>query len=410
MKKKIIGIFVMTLLIGPAVLSVSACTGFTASDGEKVLVGTNMDWSQGFNMFLNFFPAEEGKYGRVTIDFHFPFDLEPFPYDPNYIVPKEGMNDQGLFCSIFITPYLFAKNSKDKPIFYSDDPDYYKYAFWTAYCLAKCSNVSEVLDVFDDYNLEYMAGFQAFYADRHGDSLIIEGDDIVYREGDFQVITNFIQTHPELGWYPCWRYNTAVSMLENMTNLSVDYFRSICNATTQRTTVQSYVYDLRQEKIWINYMQDFNKVVEIDLNEELVKGRNRIYIGSLFEPEGNQGPGIPEAPTGDISGSPGEIYSYSIRKIKDPDGDQLSYKWDWGDGNFSQWITAPKTGMYLSADYNWSEEGTYEVRVKAMDMYGCEGEWSDPLVVSMPKNKSINLFNPWFLRLIQRFPYLKYII
>ena len=93
MKTKIIVIFIFTLLITPAVLSVSACTGFTALKDEKVLVGTNIDWSQGFTMYLHFFPVEEGKYGRVIIDFHFPYDLDPFPYDPNYIVPKEGMND-----------------------------------------------------------------------------------------------------------------------------------------------------------------------------------------------------------------------------------------------------------------------------------------------------------------------------
>jgi hypothetical protein len=84
--------------------------------------------------------------------------------------------------------------------------------------------------------------------------------------------------------------------------------------------------------------------------------------------------------------------------------------WDWGDGNFSQWISAPNIGVYLSADHNWSEEGTYEVRVRAMDMYGSEGEWSDPLIVSLPKNKSITVFNPWLLRLIQRFPILELLI
>ena len=157
-------------------------------------------------------------------------------------------------------------------------------------------------------------------------------------------------------------------------------------------------------------MKEFDKVVEIDLNEELAKGKNRIYLGSLFEPEGNQGPDKLEAPTGNESGLPGEIYRYSVRKIKDPDGDLLSYKWDWGDGTYSHWIPAPAIGTYLSADHNWTEEGTYEVRVKAMDMYGSESEWSDPLVVSMPKNKSFNEFNPWISRLIQRFPILKLLL
>ena len=30
------------------------------------------------------------------------------------------------------------------------------------------------------------------------------------------------------------------------------------------------------------------------------------------------------------------------------------------------------------------------IQVKAKDVYGAESEWSDPLPVSMPKNKAIN--------------------
>ena len=109
MKKKLVSILVMTLLIGTVVSvvnSASACTGFTASEGEKVLVGANLDWSQNFDMYMHFFPAEEGKYGRVIIDFKFPMDMEPYPNDPDWIVPKEGMNDQGLFYSVFLAPHL----------------------------------------------------------------------------------------------------------------------------------------------------------------------------------------------------------------------------------------------------------------------------------------------------------------
>lgn len=36
---------------------------------------------------------------------------------------------------------------------------------------------------------------------------------------------------------------------------------------------------------------------------------------------------------------------------------------------------------------------SYEVFVKARDMYSDESEWSNPLVVSMSKNKSMNYFN-----------------
>ena len=392
----------MTLLIGTGVSvvnSVSACTGFTASDGEKVLVGANLDWSQNFDMYMHFFPAEEGKYGRVIIDFKFPMDMEPYPNDPDWIVPKEGMNDQGLFYSVFLAPHLVPENSNDKPIFYSDDPDYYDHAFY-AYCLAKCTTVAEVLDVFDDYNLVGMADFQCFVADRNGDSVVIEGDEIIYREGDFQVVTNFYLSQNPDPPYPCTRYRTAVSMLEDMNDLSVDYFRSICDATHVKTTVHSNVYDLRQEIFYVNYNNNFEKTLEFDLNEELAKGERRIHIGSLFDSEENNPPDKPDAPTGEASGEPGIDYEFRGKKTDDPDGDRTMYLFDWGDGTDSGWLNPSMFGNF-KATHNWTERGTYEIRIKGKDIYGRESEWSDPLSVTMPKNRAIN--RP-FLNFLENYP------
>jgi hypothetical protein len=326
----------------------------------------------------------------------------------------QGINDQGLFYDTYYTPYLLPVNSSDKPDFSSDDPEfnYYGLGGGLSYCLAKCTTVSEAIDLILQYNLEGWTTTQLFLVDKYGDSAIIEGDDIIYRNGDFQVVSNFYHSHPELGGLgnAYERYAIAVSMLENMTDFSVDYFTSICNATHQRSTDFSNVFDLKQGKIFSNYMKDFENTVEIDIDEKLTKGRYRVYLGSLFEPEGNQGPSKTDAPTGNETGSPGGEYRYSVRKVKDPDGDSLSYMWDWGDGTFSNWIPAPATGVYLSAYHIWDMEGTYEVRVKAMDMYGAEGEWSDPLVVSMPKTKSLSVFNLWISRLIQRFPILELLL
>ncbi|MCJ2514093.1 MAG: hypothetical protein LN408_06630, partial [Candidatus Thermoplasmatota archaeon] len=107
--KKIIGILVVTLLIGTVVStvnSVSACTGFTASEGENILVGTNFDWKLTFNVYMHFFPAEEEKFGRVIFDMNFPIQMESYTNNPDWIAPLQGMNDQGLFYHLFWTPEL----------------------------------------------------------------------------------------------------------------------------------------------------------------------------------------------------------------------------------------------------------------------------------------------------------------
>jgi hypothetical protein len=413
MKKKFVSILVMTLLIGTVVSvvnSVSACTGFTASEDENVLVGTNFDWSHNFDVYMHFFPAEEGKFGRVIFEFNFPLDIPIYPIDPDWILPKQGMNDQGLFYDLYLTPFLLPENSNDKPIFNSDDPDYYQHAFW-AYCLAKCATVPEVLDVFDDYNLMGLAESQCFFADRNGNSVIIEGDNIIYKNGDFQVVTNFyLSQHPDPP-YPCWRYDTAVSMLENMTDLSVDYFQSICNATHQKTTVHSNIYDLNQEIFYVNYYKNFENTLEFDLNNELAKGERRIHLGSLFDSEDNNPPEKPEPPTGETSGEPGVDYEFKGKKTNDPDGDRTMYLFDWGDGTDSGWLNPSMVGTF-KATHNWTERGTYEIKIKGKDVYGRESEWSDPLAFSTPKNKPY--INTPFLRFLENhlhmFPLLRQLL
>ena len=408
MRKKIVGILICMLLIGAIVSvvnSVSACTGFTASEGDNILVGANHDWTPNFNVYMHTFPAGEGKYGRVIFEFNFPYLVEPYPYDPDYIVPKQGMNDQGLYFDLLYAPDLLPVNSSDKPLFDSNDPDYYQFAFW-AYCLAKCSNVSEVLDVFDQYNLEGMSFIQIFCVDKYGDSVIIEGDDIIYREGDFQVVTNFLQSHPELGGYPCNRYDTAVSMLENMTDLSNEYFRSICSATHQKSTVFSNVYDLTHGIFYANYYKNYDKTLGFDLNEELAKGEQKIHLGSLFEPDDNKPPEKPAAPTGEIYGNSRVDYDYAA-KTTDPNGDDIMYLFDWGDGSNSVWMKPGVFGI-SKATHNWTVKGTYMIKVKAIDPYGAESEWSDPLEVTMPKNKAAEyIILSWFFeKLIQCFPFM----
>jgi len=403
--KKIIGIFIVTLLIGTALAtfnSVSACTGFTASEGENVLVGCNFDWSQDFNVYMNLFPAEDGKFGRIIFDIWWPW----FGFD--FTLPIQGMNDQGLFVDTYMVP-AHPVDYSGEPFFESDDPEFYDTALWS-YCLAKCSTVSEVLDIYSQYDqlsLDGISRGQVFFVDKNGDSLIIEDyDSIIFKEGDFQVVTNFLQTQPELGGYPCSRYNTAVSMLENMTELNVDFFTSICNATHGTTSVFSNVYDLKQEKIWIHYYYNYDNVFEIDLNEELANGESRTYLGSLFEPEDNQPPNKPNAPTGEISGLPGDDFDYRVSKTTDPNEDKIMYLFDWDDGTDSNWIMPSVFGS-IKATHNWTERGDYEVKVKSRDQYGSESEWSDPLTVTMPKNKAIK--TP-FLNFLQQYPLLFQII
>jgi len=90
----------------------------------------------------------------------------------------------------------------------------------------------------------------------------------------------------------------------------------------------------------------------------------------------------PSAPTltGPTSGVINVQYSYTV-SATDPDGENVFYYLDWGDGTNSGWFGPYSSGQAASAQKTWSAAGTYTVRAKAKDINGVVGPWSTPLVV-----------------------------
>jgi len=96
------------------------------------------------------------------------------------------------------------------------------------------------------------------------------------------------------------------------------------------------------------------------------------------KPEGNQPPNAPtiEGPT---TGTVGEEYSYTLLAA-DPDGGDISYWIDWGDGNNTGWIGPYSSNEVVNVNYTWSENGVYEIRAKTKDIFHDESEWTTLLV------------------------------
>jgi hypothetical protein len=271
-----------------------------------------------------------------------------------------------------------------------------------AYCLEVCSTVDEVLAVFDLYNLEFMEDIQYFVVDASGNSVIIEGDEIIPKQGSFQVVTNFLQSDPAHGWYPCWRYETAVRMLENMSEVSVEYFRDICAATHQEglyPTIYSYVFDAKAGLIHLYHYYAYNLGVTLNLTKELGLGVHSYYLPGLFEPVDNQPPRDPDRPNGPASGRVRVEHTYTTHS-SDPDEDAMYYLFDWGDGTTSTWVKQQDMGEGI-ASHAWILRGTYEVKVKAKDIYGKESNWSEPLPITMPKNFLFDRLFSFFEKVIK---------
>jgi len=101
--------------------------------------------------------------------------------------------------------------------------------------------------------------------------------------------------------------------------------------------------------------------------------------------ENNLPPNKPAKPSGPTSGRVNVEYTYRV-VTTDPEGDQIYYLIDWGDGTDSGWLGPYESGETIEARHKWTTQGNYQIKVKSKDMFGAQSEWSDPLPIAMPKS------------------------
>ena len=98
-------------------------------------------------------------------------------------------------------------------------------------------------------------------------------------------------------------------------------------------------------------------------------------------PQSNSAPIQPNPPSGPTNGVVNVEYTYS-GSTTDPNGDDIYYLFDWGDGSDSGWFGPYPSGTTVEAKHTWTYGGTYPVKLKAKDAT-VDGPWSDPLTVSI---------------------------
>ena len=170
------------------------------------------------------------------------------------------------------------------------------------------------------------------------------------------------------------------------------------------TTKELYEYSINYLNEAHNGDDDLDGLIDEDGPdfEENSTGINIIYIdndedGLIDEDPAppsfafwyNELPSKPSKPTGQVKGKPDEEYTYSTMST-DPEYDDIYYWFDWGDGTNTGWVGPFMSGQPCNAQHSWDEKGDYQVKVKSRDRCYAESPWSDPLTVSMPKNKAIN--------------------
>jgi len=106
----------------------------------------------------------------------------------------------------------------------------------------------------------------------------------------------------------------------------------------------------------------------------------------------NNPPGTPSQPQGPTSGDVDGMYTYSTQAV-DQDGNQVQYRFDWGDHQYSEWTSFAASGQPVSLSYFWVYPGVYAVKAQARDQGGKTSEWSSALMVTISGNDRWNMFH-----------------
>ncbi len=129
---------------------------------------------------------------------------------------------------------------------------------------------------------------------------------------------------------------------------------------------------------------------------------NGVDAGSAYIFGYTNQPPIAPVITGPTSGNAGTSYTYTFNST-DPDGDDVKYFIDWGDGN-TEWTGFSVSGTPVLVNHTWSVKDTYIITAKAKDESGDEGP-EGTLEVTMPKNKAFNI-DLLFLRFLEQHPHM----
>ena len=244
------------------------CTCISILDSlNNSLFGRNFDWYDGGKLILVTQP-ENGYKSISMVDL---YSLEH--YIGIYIdeisssgfwrlafSPFDGMNEWGVAVGCLVSPGMItvedpAKQSLDSLEFMRLALDYAK-------------NVSEVIDLWENFNMDYGAGPDVHYmvADAQGNSAVIEwinGEmEVITNTQPWQVVTNFrIYNATEQDQLNCWRFSEVNETLNDVGDSmsSSQLMNMLAEVSQVGSTKWSNVYNLIDLKAYITVDRNYNE-------------------------------------------------------------------------------------------------------------------------------------------------------
>jgi hypothetical protein len=159
------------------------------------------------------------------------------------------------------------------------------------------------------------------------------------------------------------------------TSESLDYFFTTCCTSGNYTQGQAHQYALLEMYIHDLWYYQYYEAFEWGA----LWGNPDLGMVTTFY---NKPPETPNQPDGPNELVEDKEYTFTTQ-TSDPEGEQIYYLFDWGDGTDSGWIGPYNSGTIAEESHIWFDPGEYNITVRAKDINGFESHWSDPLKINV---------------------------
>jgi len=117
----------------------------------------------------------------------------------------------------------------------------------------------------------------------------------------------------------------------------------------------------------------------------------------------------PSIPTieGPYTGVASKRYEYNL-STTDPEGDDIEYYIEWGDGKKFVWTGPYESGELVTISHRWTYADNYTIRVKARDIYELESDCITMNIIISKNNVFLNLLiqflenHPFIYKIVQK--------
>jgi len=254
------------------------CTVITVEKRKKVFFGGNDDYIKP-DTYYWVDRGGENNYGAFWIG------------QPDNV--QQGVNSKGLAYDANGLPRIDVNPHNEREQVNGE------YNSYPIKILRECESVQEVIDWANSHRWHTFMHDQMHFADASGDAVIISAgtdEELVFTRkepGDgFLVSTNFNVSQPASNSYsyPCWRYDLASEMLEELISgdgdLDVEDVEAVMEAVhvedVNGWTRNTFLADLTGGRLYLYYFYQFDKPIVIDIKEEISNPREPGPFNELF--------------------------------------------------------------------------------------------------------------------------------